>query len=138
MTVPVVARGTLVNQQTDMCLYDSKRFRINGIKPIKVYKVVRVAEDGTFRTPYVHKPFKKTMFGGFKGPVKHCLAEDYCFEGGFIHACLTYEYAQVLAWDVVPKSSIFVGYVPPFTRYAIEDDYKICSRWMIFTREIRT
>ena len=77
------------------------------------------------------------MFGGFGIPSKgeydnHSIYE---FQEGFIHACLTKEYAKKLIEDYNSISEdwiIIEGYIPAYTRYALGIFNKgICARKII-------
>ncbi len=130
-----------------MCLYDSKRFRFT-LKPIKVFKIVKILPDGTLESPFTGCPVKKHMFGGLGLPVK--IEEetgDYSYEfgKGFIHAYNSFHSALIYEKIMNNKHNCFtiiVGYIPIFTRYAKDEDSgfcdEICARRMIFPNPNKT
>ena len=124
-----------------MCLYDSKRFRLT-LKPIKVFKIVKILPDGTLESPTVGCQIKKHMFGGWGIPVKieeEAGYHSYEFGKGFIHAYSSFHSALNLEKRINNKHpcfTIIVGYIPTFTRYAKEKNPEfcdeICARRIIF------
>ena len=125
-----------------MCLYDSKRFRFT-LKPIKVFKIVKILPDGTLESPIIGCPIEKHMFGGFGLPIK--IKEEagyysYEFGKGFIHAYSSFHSALRHEKELnnkCPCFTIIVGYIPISTRYARERNPElccdvICARRMIF------
>lgn len=118
-----------------MCLYDKKRFRFT-FKRIPVYKIVIAHSDGKLYSPYIGVPITRVMKPNKRWlPEKNDFTDDYEFEGGFIHACLSESSAKkFIQNNFLSKHNIRIieGYIPAFTRYAIDQsDFTICARRMI-------
>lgn len=119
-----------------MCLYDKKKFRFI-FKRIPIFKVVREPfEDGAYYSPFRHTKLSRVNRIGLESRCSpHKILDGYEFKNGFYHACLTKGKAHILALSFVgdPVSiKIVEGYIPAFTRYAIDiDNMSICARRMI-------
>ncbi len=123
-----------------MCLVDNKRFRFT-FKRIPVYKVVLFNKTiSKLLSPFQLTEIKQKMCGGFLFPEYNSIAEQFEFADGFIHACATRSDAQILAFKLLRAHNhdpynlveIIEGYIPPFTRYAIDVNGNcICARRMI-------
>ena len=125
-----------------MCLVDNKRFRFT-FKRIPVYKVVCESSDGNLYTPFQCARIVKKMHGNITEHPHEYIENEYSFDNGFIHAYLNKDSTQYLikdldAWHPYGQK-IIEGYIPAFTRYAIDtcSPYplsvdSICARRMVF------
>lgn len=107
-----------------MCLVDNKLFRFT-FKRIPVYKVVYESSDGRLYSPYQRTPITKEMHGDVVMQPYEYDSNVYEFDRGFIHAYSNKHAAQCLIYDLLgwKNHKIIEGYIPAFTRYAIN----ICS-----------
>ena len=126
-----------------MCLVDNKLFRFT-FKRIPVYKVVYESSDGRLYSPYQCTPITKEMHGNVVMQQHEYNSESYIFGNGFIHAYSNKHAAQCLIDDLWgwKNHKIIEGYIPAFTRYAINiyspfpqlvgNVGSICARRMVF------
>lgn len=138
-----------------MCLLDTKRFRFT-LKKIPVYKVV-VERDTHYRSPYKSGFISKCLpfiQKGITDNSPHYIKYYKCYEygPGFVFAFTSKSIAELRKFHLEAEDEfnflnenteiahfvILEGYIPAFTRYAIDDRCQICAREMVFTKVLQS
>lgn len=134
----------------NMCVVDEKKFRIS-LKRIPIYKVV-VDEGDSYKSPFHEQYFKKEFpiiqYPQQEGEPKYYPGYGFEFGRGFVFATCSLGAAFEIIHNLYASPGYFKekhsyailkGYIPAFTRYAIDTYWHnifICARKIVLTKVI--